>query len=289
MANVAFQARPLLYISNTMDLHLAFLGTGTCNATERNPSALALSAGGEVVCVDFGGGAYHQMARLAHTAFSYREISTILLTHFHMDHVSGLPDLFWGEMWDSGGRREKPLTLAGPPGLEEFYRRRLLPFMGNYTIPFEVRLTELSPGQSFEGGFYTARSRHLDHGEFSTAYLIESGDLRLAVTGDTGPCPELVTLMREATHGVLEWSIQEGSSFPGHLCTDDILSLLEDGCLPPQCFACHLYLPPGRSFEEQAAVNRRITWGGGVEFIFPADRDIFRLDSGRWKDVKSYR
>lgn len=261
-----------------MCIHLAFLGTGTCNASDRSPSAAAISLGGEVVCIDFGGGAYHRMARLADRRFNYRSISVIMLTHFHVDHVSGLPDLLWGEMWDSRGKREKPLTLVGPGGLENFYRQRLLPFVGGYPLPFEVNLVELAPGEHFKGSGFSAVSRRLDHGEYSTGYLFETGEIRLAVTGDTGYCGALEDLMSAATHGIMEWSIQDHTTFPGHLSAADVAALVEKNLLPPVCFITHMYLPAGVGFEEQVALNRKITGESEVKFVFPRDGDIFALD-----------
>ncbi len=260
---------------NTMAVHLAFLGTGTCCATSRKPSATALSDGNEVLCVDFGGGAYHQIARLGRPLFNYRNISTVFLTHFHVDHISGLPDLLWGEMWDYTGRREDPITLVGPHGLKNFYEQRLLPFLGDYPMPFEVNIVELADGASYAGSFYTMVSYHLEHGEFSTGYLFVCGDARIAFTGDTAYCGNLVRLLGASSLAVMEWSIQDTSRHPGHLSADDVIRLLKEGALPKKMFANHLYLPADTTFEEQVARNRHVVAGFPVEFYFPVDGDVF--------------
>jgi len=88
------------------------------------------------------------------------------LTHYHVDHISGLPDLLWGEMWDYTGHRTEPLTFVGPKGLKNFYEDRLLPFMGDYPLPFKVELVELHDGDIYEGNGFKLQSNTLAHGDF---------------------------------------------------------------------------------------------------------------------------
>lgn len=260
-----------------MSLNIAFLGTGTCCATSRNPSSLALSNGEEVVCIDFGGGAYHSLARLSHPLFDPRRISTILFTHFHVDHVSGLPDFFWGEMFDPVHRRERPVRLAGPPGLANFFEQRLLPFMGDYPVPFSVELSELRDGEGLECPLGVLRSRRLAHGEFSTGYLLEADELSLAVTGDTGNCGALEHLLKSSDCAVMEWSIEGFEPAPQHLSSSDIVGLLQREALPPRVFITHMYLPEGVGFDELVLRHRKTVEDFPVEFLFPLDGEVFEL------------
>ncbi|GEM_PF-551236 len=259
-----------------MSIRMAFLGTGTCHATARNPSSLAVSNGNEIILVDAGGGAYHQLPRLTDPFFDYRNISTVFLTHFHVDHVSGLPDLIWGEMWGAQ-KRERPLALVGPKGLKHFYEDRLLPFIGDYTFPFAVTLSELAPDESFHGAFYTACSYHLHHGDCSTGYLFNFPDAALAITGDTGYCENLLTLLRSADIAVMEWSMPAGQSIPDHLSTDDVLRIAKAGAFPQQVYAQHMYLLPDEEFEARVESNRQTLGADARRFIFPKDGDIVDL------------
>lgn len=260
-----------------MNIELAFLGTGTCNSSERNPASFALSNGSEVVLLDAGGGAYHQLSRLGSPAFSYKNISTIFISHFHVDHISGLPDLLWGEMWDNSGRRENPLIIAGPHGLRNFYNERLMPFMGDYPLPFEIQLVELSHGENFCGSFYTATSHHLEHGEFSTGYLLDFGNHRLAYTGDTGYCEKLVDLIKNADSAIIEWSIPDYSTFPGHLSSSDFTKLIKLGILPEKVYINHMYIPSGTTYELQVKKNREILGDYNERVLFPQDLDIVKI------------
>jgi ribonuclease Z len=262
-----------------MPVTLAFLGTGTCNSTPRNPSSIALSNGDNIVCIDFGGGAYHQLSRVGHPAFGYKSLSAIFLTHFHVDHVSGLPDLFWGGMWDRTGRREDPLVLAGPHGLGNFYEQRLLPFMGDYPVPFGVNLVEMADGASHEGSFYRITAHRLAHGGFSTGYLVEAGGKRLAVTGDTGMCDGIARLCAGADLAVMEWGITGDDAYPGHLNSGNVLDLLDRGALPPVVYVTHVYPEPGASFREQLDKMMRVVDEYPVRFVFPADTDLLELEA----------
>ena len=260
-----------------MPVKLAFLGTGTCNSSVKNPSSLAMSNGHEVVLVDAGGGSYHQLSRLGDDAFHYKKISTIFITHFHIDHISGLPDLLWGEMWDHAGRREEPLTIVGPHGLKNFFNDRVMGFMGDYPLPFEVKLVELGDRESAEGSFFRATSYHLEHGEFSTGYHFDLGAVKLAVTGDTGYCENLLTLLGESNIAVMEWSVSDFTKYPGHISSSDIVKLIKIDALPEKVYIVHMYPRQGISIEEQREKNRELLGDKSVAFAFPEDLDIITL------------
>jgi len=259
-------------------LKLAFLGTGTCNATPNNPQSVLFSNGDEMVAVDFGGGAYHQVSRLQDDDFNYRNLTTVILTHFHVDHVSGLPDLLWGEMWDTQGHRTEPLTLVGPHGLENFYRERLLPFVGDYPLPFEVQLVELDDGGNFEGGFFEAWSMKLAHGEYSTGYLFDFAGEKIAVTGDTGYCPELEELLRRSDRAIMEWGIPDlENDYAKHISSEDILTLVKNDVLPEKVYITHMYLKPGLTFGGHVDKLRAMLGEHSARFFFPVDREIITL------------
>ncbi|MCX7678310.1 MAG: MBL fold metallo-hydrolase [Spirochaetes bacterium] len=260
-----------------MAVRLAFLGTGTCNATKRNPLSLAISINGELILVDIGGGAYHQLPRLNDDDFQYKNISTIFITHFHIDHVSGLPDLFWGEMWDHLGRRETALTIIGPKGLNNFYNNRFLPFLGDYPLPFQVKLYELSDGEWYNATSYSVRSFHLNHSEFSTGYLFELPTCKLAISGDTGYCENLVELLKSSDIAVLEWSITDFNTYPGHISTSDIVKLIKLDALPQKTYIVHMYPIAGMDMETQQKKCKELLGEKSIAIFFPEDMEIIDL------------
>ncbi|OHD66487.1 MAG: hypothetical protein A2176_03860 [Spirochaetes bacterium RBG_13_51_14] len=257
-----------------MTIKLAFLGTGTCNSTQRNPSALAISDEKDVVMIDCGGGSYHQISRLNNKHFKYDAISTVLLTHLHVDHMSGLADLIWGEMWDSRRTRIEPLTIVGPPGLNQFISMRLLPFIGNYDIPFKILTKELLHGEIYTGTFFSARSYTLTHTVSSTGYLLTFGRARLAITGDTGLCPNLVDLLTESDSAVMEWNTRGRSNNKFHISDTDIEHLLNINALPPKVYIIHMCLSCEVSFEDQVKTCIRLVGEYADRFFFPVDMDV---------------
>ena len=60
--------------------------------------------------VDMGG---DTAAKLAAAGVPAGTVGTLLISHLHPDHVSGLPDFLWGEIT---AQRTLPLALAGPSG-----------------------------------------------------------------------------------------------------------------------------------------------------------------------------
>ena len=70
-----------------------------------------LSCEGRNLLIDCGEGTQVQIRECG---YSFKPIDALLLTHYHGDHVSGLPGLLLS-MGNQG--RELPLLIAGPPGL----------------------------------------------------------------------------------------------------------------------------------------------------------------------------
>lgn len=90
---------------------------------------------GSSLLIDCGEGT--QIA-LREAGWSPKPVDTILFTHYHADHISGLPG-FLLSMGNSD--RTEPVTMVGPRGLERVVNslRIIAP-----ELPFEIRFTELS-------------------------------------------------------------------------------------------------------------------------------------------------
>lgn len=260
-----------------MTVHLAFLGTGTCSATGRNPQSLAFSEGASVVLMDAGGGCYQQMARMGLPHLDPRRIDAIILTHYHMDHVSGIPDILWGEMWDDRNKRTRPLTIAGPPGLHAFMETRLLPFMGDHEMAFPLVARELLPGETHDFGLMNVEPVPLAHSETSTGYRVTLEGITFAVTGDTGYCDSLPGFLRGADAAVIEWSFGDDRESPKHLAAPDILRLLKEDALPEKVYVCHIYPVAGMEFHEQVKRLKNLLGEEARRFVFPGDGHVVRI------------
>ena len=81
--------------------------------------------------------------------WTFKPIDVILITHFHADHISGLPGLLL--MIGNSGRTE-PLTIAGPKGIGRVVGalRTIAP-----ELPFEVEITEIAECEALDlAGFH---------------------------------------------------------------------------------------------------------------------------------------
>jgi ribonuclease Z len=128
-----------------MDLDVLFVGTaGSAPTAGRGLPATLVRRGGERLLFDCGEGTQRQLLR----SIGLVELEEIFVTHFHADHVLGLPGMV--KTFALRGR-ERPLTVYGPPGLRALFRV-LEPIVGRPT--FELNLVELEPNQELERDGY---------------------------------------------------------------------------------------------------------------------------------------
>lgn len=99
---------------------LIVLGTAaSVPDAEHDTLALALRGPGWAVLIDCGGSPLHKLARLG---VSRDEVRAVVFTHYHADHLYGLPILVQG-LWLAG--RAEPLPIYGPQQALDRARRLL--------------------------------------------------------------------------------------------------------------------------------------------------------------------
>jgi ribonuclease Z len=139
-----------------LDLDLVFLGTsGSMPTAQRAPAALLVRRGGDKLLFDCAEGTQRQLLR---SSVGLVELEDVFLTHFHADHVLGLPGML--KTFALRGR-EVPLTVHGPRGLVELLRS-LKRVIGKLT--YDVQLVELAPGDVLERDGYRLATFGVTHG-----------------------------------------------------------------------------------------------------------------------------
>lgn len=147
-------------------MEIIFLGTSSAvHSKERNQASVALKAFGEVMLFDCGEGTQRQML---HTKVSPMKVSKIFITHFHGDHILGLPGLL--QSLGLHGRENK-LTIYGPKGLNDV-KNAILNF-GYCKIEYPVEFIEIETGIVEETEEYVIRCQSVRHNVPSLAYSIE--------------------------------------------------------------------------------------------------------------------
>ncbi len=132
------------------------------------------------------------------------DIEAVFLTHFHGDHVLGLPPFVLHRVFVD----QRPLTFVGPAGtegyLEQLWELSWGPEWTTVMRPqFKVRYLTAKPSGTAAGFKYT--SIRLDHGKMgSIGYRIHLDGKVLAYSGDTEPTAPLDKLVEGADIAIVE-------------------------------------------------------------------------------------
>lgn len=182
-----------------MGLDITLLGTGLPypNPDRAGPSYL-VRADDLKIMVDCGSGA---MRRLVEAGHSPADIHHMFITHLHSDHIIDLGH-FIISRWILGD--DRPLHFYGPKGLQRQVDTVIQFLEPDLSMRTKIRSVErempnitvqhISEGPVFDENGFTVTAFDVEHFplEQPFGYLFETKDRRIAFSGDTRPCDNLI-------------------------------------------------------------------------------------------------
>jgi ribonuclease Z len=196
-----------------VDLDIVFLGTaGSMPTPQRAPAALLVRRGGDKLLFDCAEGTQRQLLR---SSVGLLELEEVFVTHFHADHILGLPGMF--KTFALRGRA-LPLRVYGPRGLVDLIGS-LKRVVGKLT--YELQLVEVEPGDVLERDGYRLATFGVAHGVSALGWsLIEATrpgrfDVEAADALGVPSGPERGALQRGETVGSVKPEDVLGPPRPG--------------------------------------------------------------------------
>jgi len=233
-------------------IKLITLGNGPYPRPDDPCSGFLLQAGGANVLIDIGGGVLGQLQRY----IQLEDLHAVWISHMHADHFADMPLLYYAFAFSQ--KRLRKIPILGPVGwaerVEAFVKSSVDHKMSSY---FQV--VELKDRGIAEIGDLRIQARAVEHGVPAFGLTARYGERRLAYTGDSGPCDNLVALARGARALVAECFATDIEIPSVHLTPEDA------GLVATQAEATRLvltHLSLGLSQEE--AVDRAATTYGGL-------------------------
>ena len=166
----------MIIATKDASLKVTLLGTGIPNPDiNAFGTSTLIEAGSQRVMIDCGRGTVIRMAQMG---FPLGYIDTVILSHYHSDHYSGLFDLLMtGTIQQPFSNRGGPLHVFGPPGVDDIAQGAWLATRPDREI--RVADSEIDPehmriiphvyeqeGVVFDSGGLKISAIDVDHGEF---------------------------------------------------------------------------------------------------------------------------
>jgi ribonuclease BN (tRNA processing enzyme) len=186
-------------------MRLTVIGCGDAfGSGGRFNTCFMIEADGCTVLLDCGASS---LVALKARSVDLNTIDGVILSHLHGDHFGALPFLLLDSQFHS--RRERPLTIAGPPGTRERLDaacEAFFPRSNRNVWRFPLRVREISPGVADEVLGFAVTTAEVIHqsGAPSTAVRLAREGRVLGYSGDTEWTDVLIAVADGADLFVIE-------------------------------------------------------------------------------------
>ena len=181
-------------------IKVTLLGTGCPQPVmNRFGASTLVQAGNQTLLIDAGRGA---LQRLAQARVRWQDVTGVLFTHLHSDHVVGFPDLYLTG-WLIGGRK-LPLPVWGPEGTTEMTSHLTSAFAEDIRVRTVnerasaggavLRSRDIGEGVVFDSGGVRVTAFRVEHGALRSAlgYRIDYAGRSVVLSGDTRMSENLI-------------------------------------------------------------------------------------------------
>jgi ribonuclease BN (tRNA processing enzyme) len=187
-------------------MHLQFVGCGDAfGSGGRFNTCFHLIGRDTNALIDCGATSLVALNKLA---IDRNAIDLIFISHFHADHVGGVP--FFLLEASHSLKRQRPLTIAGPPGLKARYAELMemaYPGTKDMSLRFPLTVQELPIGSRSVLGSVQVMPFHVVHDDRAgpcLGFRFEVEGKAIGFSGDTEWTDALIAIGREADLFVCE-------------------------------------------------------------------------------------
>ncbi|MBP1686347.1 MAG: hypothetical protein H6Q33_2490 [Deltaproteobacteria bacterium] len=180
-------------------IRVTFLGSGDAfSAGGRHQAGYVVQSADGTLLLDCGAST---LAAMKQRDILPGDVDHIFISHLHGDHFAGIPFLLLAYTYEQP--RERPLRIAGPPGIEARVRglfATVYKEIAARPLPFALQFTELAPGVPVALDSIHVVPFQVPHQEteLSLGFRLDIGTRRIVYSGDTGWTEDLIVQSHQA-------------------------------------------------------------------------------------------
>lgn len=242
-------------------MKLTILGTSAAYPGLNTPcSGYLVQGGNRNIVIDCGSGALGNLQ--AH--LNLRSVSDIIITHMHADHFFDLVPYRYALKYGLTGPKASRPRLHLPPGGTEILDQVVSPFAECNTFFSDVfEISEYNTGRPLQLGHFVVRFVAVRH-YIPTYALSITSSRKLAYTSDSGLCPELLQVAKDADLFLCNAGRCLGADIThlwGHLLPEEAGTLAKEASVK-RLIITHLWPSCDQALSLQKASN---AFGGRAE------------------------